>query len=375
MNYYDITIIGGGLAGLTAALQLSKLKYRVLLIEKHSYPNHKVCGEYVSNEIIPYLNSLGVNPVNLGAVSINTVQLSTIRGKSTTVSLPLGGIGISRYAFDKLLFDHAVKAGVNFVFDTVTEVSYKNDGFTIVTANKKRFTTKITIGAYGKRANLDVKTERAFIKKKSYWMGVKAHYKFDDFPDNLVALHNFKGGYAGLSKTETGAVNFCYLNTYKSFRKCSDIEHFNKYVVSENPYLKDFLERAIPLFEKPITIAQISFCKKKTVENHMIMCGDTAGLIHPLCGNGMAMAIHSAKIASELIHDYFTAKIKNRETLEAAYTRNWNRAFKQRIWTGQQLQSILLSPTLSDYAMTLAGKIPFLLKNTIAYTHGKPVLC
>ena len=105
MKYFDTAIIGGGLAGLTAAIHLSKLKYNVLLIEKHSYPN-------------------------LGAASINTVQLSTIRGKSTTVSLPLGGIGISRYAFDKLLFDHAVKAGVNFVFDTVTDIHFQNNIFT-----------------------------------------------------------------------------------------------------------------------------------------------------------------------------------------------------------------------------------------------------
>jgi flavin-dependent dehydrogenase len=43
------------------------------------------------------------------------------------------------------------------------------------------------------------------------------------------------------------------------------------------------------------------------------MIGDTAGLIHPLCGNGM-MAIHSAKLAAEnTIH--FLEKI-NRSTLE-----------------------------------------------------------
>jgi len=42
-----------------------------------------------------------------------------------------------------------------------------------------------------------------------------------------------------------------------------------------------------------------------------LMIGDTAGLIHPLCGNGMAMAIHSAKIASELIGDFYANRIKS----------------------------------------------------------------
>jgi hypothetical protein len=54
-------------------------------------------------------------------------------------------------------------------------------------------------------------------------------------------------------------------------------------------------KNAVIQFEKPLTISQVSFEEKKC-ENHIIMIGD-AGLIHPLCGNGMAMAIHSAKLA------------------------------------------------------------------------------
>ena len=51
----DIIIIGGGLAGLTSAIQLARAGLSVLLLEKHSYPLHKVCGEYVSNEVRPFL--------------------------------------------------------------------------------------------------------------------------------------------------------------------------------------------------------------------------------------------------------------------------------------------------------------------------------
>ncbi|MEC8402689.1 MAG: FAD-dependent oxidoreductase, partial [Bacteroidota bacterium] len=53
---FDVIIVGGGLAGLTNAIHLSKVNQNVLLIEKNSYPKHKVCGEYISNEVIPYLN-------------------------------------------------------------------------------------------------------------------------------------------------------------------------------------------------------------------------------------------------------------------------------------------------------------------------------
>jgi len=77
----EIAIVGGGLAGLTAAIHLSKLGYSITLIEKNTYPKHKVCGEYVSNEVIPYLNWLGIHPEILQPAQIEHLHFSTKNGK------------------------------------------------------------------------------------------------------------------------------------------------------------------------------------------------------------------------------------------------------------------------------------------------------
>ena len=82
---FDVVIIGGGLAGLCNAIHLSKFDKKVLLIEKNSYPKHKVCGEYISNEALPYLEYLDVNPFNFGAVKIDEFQLSTTKNKISTL--------------------------------------------------------------------------------------------------------------------------------------------------------------------------------------------------------------------------------------------------------------------------------------------------
>jgi flavin-dependent dehydrogenase len=264
---------------------------------------------------------------------------------------------------------------VSFLFEGVDTVNYDDDFFYIETDSGKKFTSKTAIGAFGKRSNIDKHLQRKFIEKKSSWLGIKAHYQLPDFPEHLVALHNFKGGYGGLSKTENGAVNFCYLTNYKSFKSEKDMQHFNKKVVSENPFLADFLKEAIPIFDQPLSIAQISFQQKEAVENHMLMCGDSAGLIHPLCGNGMAMAIHSAKIASELLSTYLTAKDPNRYQLEVAYKKQWSKAFKHRLWIGRKLQWLLLHHTLSNIAMKIVAKSPKLLQLLIKQTHGKPIKC
>lgn len=371
MNCYDIIIVGGGLAGLTAALHLSQKKHSVLLVEKKEYPHHKVCGEYVSNEVLPYLNSLGVSFDDLKTKPIDTLLLSAVNGQSVQTKLPLGGMGISRFAFDDLLFKESLRKGVEFLVDTVRTINYEEDTFIVKTEKGQKYKAHLVIGAYGKRSSLDKNLKRTFIQKKSSWIGVKAHYEYDDFPDDLVALHNFNGGYGGLSKTETGAVNFCYLASYESFKKEKNITSFNKNVVAKNSFLEEFLEKSKPIFNEPFTIAQISFEPKTAVENHILMCGDTAGLIHPLCGNGMAMAIHSAMIASELICDYLKSKDRNRRRLESEYQKLWSKAFNRRLWTGRQLQSILLNKTMSGVAINLAIQSPLLLNKLIKSTHGK----
>jgi len=141
------------------------------------------------------------------------------------------------------------------------------------------------------------------MKEKSHWLAVKAHY-LGEFSNDLVGLHNFEGGYCGVSKVENDVINICYLVSYESFKKYKSIEDFQNQIVVKNPHLKLIFDDSKMLFEAPLTISQISFDKKAAVENHILMIGDTAGLIHPLCCNGMAMAIHNAQIATELIIDF-----------------------------------------------------------------------
>jgi len=373
MRHYDVIVVGGGLAGLTAAIDLSQKGHRILVFEKYIYPHHKVCGEYVSNEIVPYLNGLGVSLEAENAIAITSLKFTTVEGKSLETTLPLGGKGISRYAFDYLLYQRAVQVGADFQFQNVTAVEFEDSIFKVVTDTDRTYTSHLVVGAYGKRSGLDKSLHRDFASKKSSWLAVKAHYIFDDFPEHWVALHNFQGGYGGLSKTETGAVNFCYLASYASFQNEKSIDSFNVNVVSQNPFLKEFLKTAIPIFEEPLTIAQIYFHPKKAVDNHILMCGDTAGLIHPLCGNGMAMAIHSAKIAADLIADFFKKDNQQRAQLENAYQMQWNRHFQRRLWMGRRLQSLLLHPKMSAIALSAMVTQPRLLQKLIQSTHGKPI--
>ncbi len=365
---YDALIIGGGLAGLTCALHLSQANCKVLLVEKHTYPHHKVCGEYVSNEVLQYLKNLGIDPYAKGAKKISKFEMSSKNGAVIQTELPLGGFGISRYSFDNILYEE-LRKHAEVVFDTVSSVSFSSEIFTVETQNKNRYKAHYVVGAFGKRSNIDINLKRDFIRERSSWLAVKAHYECD-FPEDTVALHNFEGGYCGLSKTETNAVNACYLTTYKSFKRVGAIGAFQEQVLSENPYLKDFFSTARLLFDKPLTISQISFQKKEPVTNHIFMIGDSAGLIHPLCGNGMAMAIHAAKLFSELFLSAYKTGHADRSQLEQLYTDIWQKTFSKRLRTGRRIQNMLLRPAATSIGFRIAKVVPALVPNLIKHTHG-----
>lgn len=372
MKNKEITIIGGGLAGLTAGIHLSKIGFQVTIFEKNSFPKHKVCGEYISNEVLPYLIFLDLDIKSLNPTNISKLQFSTTYGKSINTNLPLGGFGISRYVLDKYLYQKAISNGCKIIQENVESVDFIADEFTIATSEKTILKSKIVIGAFGKRSNIDQKLNRNFIQQKSPWLAVKAHY-YGVFNSNLVGLHNFIGGYCGVSKVENNIINICYLADYKTFKQYKNIDEYQNKIVSKNPFLKEILEKSTLLFDKPLSISQISFEEKKAIENHIIMIGDTAGLIHPLCGNGMAMAIHSAKIVSELIEKYYKSENINRSELENQYQIQWNFNFKKRLKMGRLLASILQKPKLSAVLMQLLIMFPFLLSMIIKKTHGKPI--
>ena len=104
------------------------------------------------------------------------------------------------------------------------------------------------------------------------------------------------------------------------------------------------------------------------------MSGDAAGVIHPLCGNGMAMAIHSSKILSKLIGEYFSGQIPSREKLEKEYAKQWNAQFQKRLIAGRIFQSFFRKDNLFEFILNTLTMFPKLLPFFIRQTHGEPNL-
>lgn len=371
---YDVAIIGGGLAGLCLALECIDKHYSVILFEKEEYPFHKVCGEYISFESWNFLKKSGVHLENLDLPVIKNLTVSDAHGKAYNFNLPLGGFGISRFTLDCALYHIALAKGVEILTKSkVTNVEYKEAGFSITYDNKTAW-AKVAAGSFGKRSNLDIKWNRNFTLQKpnalNNYVGIKYHIRYTH-PAGNIYLHNFYKGYCGLSKIENDKSCLCYLTTAENLKKCGNsIPEMQKQVLYKNPLLREIFSNADFLYEQPLAISQISFNKKAQVENHVLMLGDAAGMISPLCGNGMSMAMHSAKLAFEKIHLFLINTIK-RDEMENGYSKRWKQEFSKRLWVGRNVQRFFGERLSTSLFLKTMNIVPFAAKYLIRSTHGK----
>ncbi len=372
---YDVSIIGGGLAGLALSVQLRNDGFTVVLFEKEQYPFHKVCGEYISLESWDFLEGLGLPLKDMNLPVIKKLIVSSPDGNFLKQNLPLGGFGISRFTLDNELKKIAVEKGVELHDQCkVEKVSYADEQFTLETTSGK-FSGKVCCGGFGKKSNMDIRLNRNLFTKKNNkgdnYIGVKYHIK-TSFPADTIALHNFKNGYCGISKIEDDQYCLCYLTNAANLKMNNNsIAEMERNVLYKNNYLKNIFENCEMLYKTPVTISQISFARKTQVANHILLLGDAAGMITPLCGNGMSMALRSSKIAVPFIEAFFQNKI-SREEMEKGYAKKWRQTFGKRISAGRLIQKLFGKEWLTNRFVAFMKQFPSLANLLIKQTHGRP---
>ncbi len=368
---YDCAIIGGGLSGLALSVLLVRANKKVILYEKERFPFHKVCGEYISNESIPFLRSLGLDLEELNLPSITQLWLSSPSGISIKRPLDIGGTGLSRYDLDNKLYQIALAAGVKVCTKTKVEHVHFSAGIFTVSAPGENATARTIAGAYGKNSNIDVQLGRDYKAKKEsdLFIAVKHHLRSDFFNPACIEMHNFKGGYCGLSAIEDGKVNMSYISKAENLKAHGSIAEMEKNVLSANPHLKKYFDQAEFIFPKPLTISHLYFQIKQPVTDHILMLGDAAGNIAPLSGNGMSMALQSSKISFAAILSYLHKEI-TLEEMENKYATDYYKAFSKRIQAARRIHQLFGNPFLTDLSFSFLKVFPSLIDSMSRQIHG-----
>src|SRR5215470_713444 len=104
-NLRTITIVGGGLAGLTLGIGLRRHDIPVTIWEAGHYPRHRVCGEFISGRGQETLARLGLcdKLFEAGAITSNTAMFLAGNAKSPARRLSKPALALSRLVLDGLL--------------------------------------------------------------------------------------------------------------------------------------------------------------------------------------------------------------------------------------------------------------------------------
>ncbi len=363
---YDVAVIGGGLAGPTAAITLARQGARVALYEAKTYPHHKVCGEFLSPECAEVLDDLGVTPTlpkNLPTMTFAT--LTTPSGAVWQSDLPAPALGLSRYALDAALADRMRAVGVDlFERATVTRIDGTlGGGFRLHVRGMPVQSAQVVIGAYGKRANLDRALSRPFLRRRQPFVGLKAHFDGPPVP-RRVELHTFDGGYCGLSEIEGGRINACLL--VRQAKLTGSPDDFAAWMAAQNPALGAWMRSAERLMPW-LSIAQVPFVRKRVVESDVLMTGDAAGLIAPLAGDGMGMALRGGQLVADFVSHYLDVQ-PDRVALVEGYAAAWRQQFGGRLRLARLLQALLLRPSLVEPGVRVVNRLPALGQYFVTHT-------
>lgn len=356
----DVAIIGAGPAGSTLATLLAKAGVSCTVMDRDILPRDKVCGEFLSYDALPILEWVGAAAA-IDAAGATRIGRCRIFGTSRTYEFefPHEARGISRMQLDSLLLETAANEGaVRMDGWTALHVERREERHIVIiearTGETRQIRAKVIAGAWGRWGRFDKQLGRHFVSNTSHrHFGFKRHYRGITADSDAVDLYAFRGGYLGVSAIEQGLTNICGLVHQKRMAGMrGGWKTFVPSMAGESAPLRALFDNHEADQDEFLTSEPVVFRAREPVERGILMIGDAAGIIDPLTGNGMAMAIQSALLAAGSIREILAGL--ERTSVERHYARDYSSLFQSRLLWSRGAARILSHPRLLDLSLTLA---------------------
>lgn len=356
---YDGLVIGGGLSGSALAIVLAGEGKNILLLEKHIAPHHKVCGEFLSQKAVGYLQIFGIDPKMSGAHFIHSCRL--VHGtKIINQKLPSPGWSLSRFILDEALLQKAEEAGASIRRGvTVRDFSWQRNAWEADLSQQQSVRGNNLFLATGKH-DLRHWKRSPHTANKAKLIGFKMYFRLTPAQAREISGHSeiilIQGGYAGLQCVENQQANLCFLINPLRFHQCGkNWDALLGWLKEHSPHLSQRLEGAQQLWPGPVAISPMpyGYLDPEPFKPGLYRLGDQKAVIHPFAGDGMAIALHSAFSAADL---YLKGGDSN------AYHRVMHNTLRQPIRNAQFLAGLALNPYLKQAILPITSQFPGLLQ-------------
>ncbi|GAT33925.1 dehydrogenase [Terrimicrobium sacchariphilum] len=322
-----VTIVGGGLSGLSLGIALRKHGVPVDLYEAGGYPRHRVCGEFISGVSDETLAELGIKDALKDAERLETH--AWYRGETCLHRgmLPVPARGISRYILDDRLQRSLTGSGGQ-VFTHSRLTGDEREGH---------------VWCSGR------------IPRQGDWIGLKGHFSGLPIQSDLE-MHIASNGYVGLARIDSETVNICGL--FRLRRDISGPDILERYIEEGGLLrLRQRMSRATSRAETRSAIAGFRLGWQAGPSGRLSL-GDARAMIPPFTGNGMSMALESAAITAPHLAAYARGH-SDWESAASRASRAMKARFSSRMNFARMLHPFLTSAPGRAFFSTASRLLPY----------------
>jgi len=371
----DLAIIGGGPAGTAAALEARRHGLRVAVWERDRFPRHKVCGEFISAEALPWLQQEIPQALARGSV-VHHAEFVSENGFVRGFNLPHSARGLSRHLLDAALWRAAAQAGIDVREGVGIRGVRKlrgrgeENGWELESMGGSIKKAKTLIVACGRWWTLEGFPSPARQGKPAgarKWIGAKAHFA-GLAPRGRVEMYLFRGGYCGLAPIEDGEYNVCCLIRRECIRDSGmkGVENLSAWLaqVSCHPALGARLRGAVQV-SPVVTTAPVRLARRSPAQDGALLAGDASGFLDPFTGEGISMALHSGRLAGDAIAESLARGLDEERAVQG-YRQKLGRAVERSYRIAALARTLIHAPVWAQnlFAAPLPWLGSWLLRET-----------
>ncbi|TKJ29994.1 hypothetical protein CEE39_08610 [bacterium (candidate division B38) B3_B38] len=376
---FDVAIIGAGPAGSTAARLLAEKGYRILLVDKATFPRDKICAGWVNRlavERFPYLQESLDTLMETPFYGLTFLSPDLLRRALYQENKPVGYLAL-RSRFDDGLRRIALEAGVEFIEGNgLLKMEEEQDAVRFTLQRGDTYRASVVIGADGAHSRVArlLSMRRCWQKQ---WRVVCANEDLPSSPQRVLSFYGEKpciyvipkfGDLTGYGWVFPKKHHIC-VGIGGFLKKGQSIKRLYFQLIralQENGLLpEESIPQSVSYAIDPVGGV---YSQRSLVKGRVLLVGDAAGFVSSLTGEGIYPAMVSAQCAAEVIDSAFRRGTITEKLTE--FNLQWSKALGN-----------YLKPPSSQLRKRLALKLlPLLFKSRYfsriaarAYLYGKNI--
>ncbi len=366
-DVWDAIVIGAGIAGGVTALQLGDAGWRVLLVEKTSFPREKVCGGFMGPENSELLKTTGIweKLKKTDLIPLEQMWLTSPRGASVRMGFPQAsgpGLAVCRKNLDAAIVECAQERGV--VFAAPAHAEQAAPGVYMIHSPHQAEPVKVFA-----RHVIDARGGAALKEAATVGFGMAAYFEGVRWMKNRVILHFANDGHFGLDPVLGDRVTGCFVATQAMLdRVGKNPQKLFEDFCAQNRFLASQMKRAKQVSSWQGIPLKLS-SKPVFFEKGVFRVGDAVATVDPVVGGGMTLALQGASMLAESLLEYDVNRVDEVRAARA-YARRWNQSFGWKLPVSHLWGRVGHHPFFTEGMLRLISMQRNLLKKLFEWHHS-----